>query len=551
MQMALGAQFRMQTEEVKLDDYSNRAINPCPTLGVTNCFANAAIGPLALARPANVNGAAATNFTTDFRRFPVAAVFLELQAPILDSLEWTLAGREEKFYSDVTDRDNKVFVPQTGLKWQPLDWLGMRGSWGKTFSQVNPPRNNPPILATTTLNDARFGIGAAPNTYTTANYPNLDVQPEKGKYWDVGFLFRAGNFTSNIDYYNININDYTRTMTVAQLLQAVAVPGQTGSAAHINCASDLLTKGVASLGGKPFVELNGGNANCTANSTFGPTGVGNMAGGNINYFAAVNQTNSGRLDTSGVDFSTSYRFDDVIGGSFTAAIDASYIIKWQLGDFTIAGVKVADGYDGVGYLNSATGKLGIPVEKYRGTLTLTYRHDIHTVNLVTTYLPSLINDSSTDFLVSAVTNANVGGANGATPASAACGAIPTPGSAAANTPQTPGSVNNLGSITPGAGTGASGTGTILNPGAIALLNSNLIGYCYNQNSLVNSGRTLDAYYNVDLIYRVQLPDELGLTLTVDNVTNHTPPFFRGIVSYNTAYGSPLMRNYKLGITKRF
>jgi outer membrane receptor protein involved in Fe transport len=68
---------------------------------------------------------------------------------------------------------------------------------------------------------------------------------------------------------------------------------------------------------------------------------------------------------------------------------------------------------------------------------------------------------------------------------------------------------------------------------------------------VNSGHKLDQYINLTFVYRLQLPEDLGLTLTVDNLTNSVPPFYRGIVSYNTAYGSPLMRNYKLGISKKF
>jgi hypothetical protein len=532
IQMAIGMQFRMQTEDTLLDQYSNRDINPCPTLGVTNCSATAALGPLALARPGNVLGAAASNFRNDYRRYPVAAAFLEVQAPILDNLELTVAGREEKFYSDVTDIDNKVFVPQAGIKWQALDWMGVRGSWGKTFTQVNPPRATPGIAAVTALNNPQFSIGAPPNTYTTVNYPNIDVQPEKGEYWDLGLLFHIGNFTSNIDYYDITINGYTRQMTSAQLLAAAVVPGETGIGAHINCSSDLLTKGVNALNGLPFIQLNGGNASCVQGvSTMGPapptTGPtpGTMVGGTVNFFGAVGQTNSGTLESSGIDWNASYRFDEVMGGSLTTAIDLSYLLKWHLSDFVIAGVKVANGYDGIGYINSATGKLGIPVEKYKGSLTLTYRYDIHTFNLIGNYLPSLINDSSTDYLnpPNAATNSNVGNAQGITPIAAAC----------AVTPATQYTLTDLNGVLPGAGTGTYGT------------------LCPGQNVIVNSGHKLDQYINLTFVYRLQLPEDLGLTLTVDNLTNSVPPFYRGIVSYNTAYGSPLMRNYKLGISKKF
>jgi len=178
-------------------------------------------------------------------------------------------------------------------------------------------------------------------------------------------------------------------------------------------------------------------------------------------------------------------------------------------------------------------------EKYRGTFTVTYRFDIHTINLVTTYLPALINDSDTDFAVNGSRNVNVGDANGLTTTGGTI--APAVAAACTVTPAAP-YVTDLGNIPTGAGSGLYG-GVGLNSGAR--------GYCAAQNATINSGRQIDSFYNLDLVYRVQLPAELGLTLTINNLTNSPPPFFRGIVSYNTAYGSPLLRNYKLGITKKF
>jgi iron complex outermembrane receptor protein len=57
--------------------------------------------------------------------------------------------------------------------------------------------------------------------------------------------------------------------------------------------------------------------------------------------------------------------------------------------------------------------------------------------------------------------------------------------------------------------------------------------------------------NFDLIYRVELPAETSATLVVSNLFDEDPSFYRGIVPYNSAYGSPLGRTFKLGVTKRF
>jgi iron complex outermembrane recepter protein len=77
------------------------------------------------------------------------------------------------------------------------------------------------------------------------------------------------------------------------------------------------------------------------------------------------------------------------------------------------------------------------------------------------------------------------------------------------------------------------------------------GFCPGQNVETGAGREVEDWLNVDLIYRVELPAEVAATLVVGNVLNTDPSFYRGIVPYNTAYGSPLGLTFKLGVTKRF
>lgn len=131
----------------------------------------------------------------------------ETQLPLLRTVDLNLAGRYEKFYSDVTDVDNDIFVPAAAIKWQPVDWLGVRTSWGRTFSQVNPPRERDPIFALSTGSTRYIGLGSGtlpsntgPATYSTFDFPNVDIKPEKGEYFTVGFLLNAGNFAANVDY---------------------------------------------------------------------------------------------------------------------------------------------------------------------------------------------------------------------------------------------------------------------------------------------------------------------------------------------------------------
>ena len=246
IKVAFGGQFRRQDERVTMDAVSNRNNNPCTEIGVTNCDTTALGGVWLFDRQQTVFGGAANDYRPDARHFPVVAGFLETQLPLLRTLDLNVAGRYEKFYSDVTDIDNDIFVPAAAIKWQPLDWLGFRTSAGRTFSQVNPPRERDAIFGNSPGSTRYIGLGSGtlpdnsgPATYSTFDFPNVDVKPEKGEYFTVGFLLNAGNFMANVDYYDIEISDYTRTMTVANVVDTLAVGDSRGRLARELRADEL------------------------------------------------------------------------------------------------------------------------------------------------------------------------------------------------------------------------------------------------------------------------------------------------------------------------
>jgi iron complex outermembrane receptor protein len=255
--------------------------------------------------------------------------------------------------------------------------------------------------------------------------------------------------------------------------------------------------------------------------------MSDLVNGRVNYFAGNGQTNSGKLTTSGIDLSASYRFDNVLGGSITPSLDYSRILEWKLGDFAIGGVKLADGYDGLGYVNLSSGRTGVSVAEWRGSFGVAYRREGHTINLQIQYVPSIINEDATNYTASVGRNANIGDANGIVPAGAAC--------------PTGELTSDLGNVPAGAGSGQYGTTAA----------SGIRGLCAGQNTAPQSGHKVEEWVNVDLIYRLQLPAETGLTVTINNLLNTDPSYFRGIVPYNTAYGSPLGRTVKVGVSKRF
>jgi iron complex outermembrane recepter protein len=518
IQIALGGQFRRQDEEVNISDNVDREINPCPALPngarTLNCTPGSRTGGMALSRSTTVLGSSGNNHRDERRHYPVGAVFMQFKLPILSNLNADVVGRYEKFYSDVTDVDNSVAVPAVALKWDPLDWLSLRTSWGKTFSQVNPPDDAPPVRAN----------GTTPvNPFATNSYPNKDVEPEKGTNYSVVFLVRAGNFNATVDYNAITIDDYARTLTANNIVTAMLVDrGQSSSAtALINCSSPLLSQSIPGLADQPYARLNGDGV-CTQgfsrlNSSTDPNGDGynGLIGGTINFFGGTAQTNAGQLISNALDVTMSYTFDNVFGGTLIPSFDITYVTKYEFEDFIVAGVTVAPGYDGVGFRNDSTGRLLQGVPQYRAGFGLLYRKDRHAVNLLARFVPSVVNEDESDFTATTARNANIG-----PDSSVGCPVGTTLTSDMGNTPV-------------GAGT--------------ALYGPTCAGY----NTQVLSGRRIESYFNLDLVYRVNVTDALSMSLNVSNLLNDDPSFAREQIAYDSGYGSPLGRTVELGATYKF
>lgn len=306
--------------------------------------------------------------------------------------------------------------------------------------------------------------------------------------------------------------------TLADGIPASAVPA---SSIAMNCNSPSLTQGLSALGGRPLVELA---------EPCGPgTTMIDLVGGRVNYFAGNGQTNSGELKTRGLDVSMRYRFD--VGPlSITPSVDYSRIFEWKLGDFIINGVKVADGYDGLGFVNLATGRVGQSVAKYRANVGIVFEFGRHMLNIQSQYVPEIINEDLTLFAPINNRNANIGDASGVAPSGDACGAFA-------------GLTSNIGAIPNGSGSGQFSS----SPPVVGQAR----GFCGAQNTATLAGQKVEELINVDLIYRVRLPSDIAATLTVTNLLDKDPSFYRGTIPYNTAYGSPLGRTFKFGVTKRF
>jgi iron complex outermembrane receptor protein len=68
---------------------------------------------------------------------------------------------------------------------------------------------------------------------------------------------------------------------------------------------------------------------------------------------------------------------------------------------------------------------------------------------------------------------------------------------------------------------------------------------------VTAGKTIDSTMFPDLSYLLQLPWQLTLSASVENLTDEDPSFARLDLSYDPFTSSALGRTYKVGLRKRF
>ena len=281
------------------------------------------------------------------------------------------------------------------------------------------------------------------------------------------------------------------------------------------------------MDGRPLAELLGG---CVQ----GTTTMADMVGGRVNYFRGNGQTNSGELKTSGIDLSMRYRFDNVFGGTLTPSVDVSRVLKWELGDFVLGGVKVADGYDGLGYLNLGTGRTLQSVAKYPRQCGSAVQHRSAHVQHPEPVCAGH-HQRRSDVVLGCQQQERQHRRRGWGHDCGRC--VHSAGAGSQRSGQRP----------EGAGTGQYGTGIV--PAGVA--GAGTRGFCCVAEHATLAGQEVEDWLNVDLIYRVELPWEMVATAVVGNVFDTDPSFYRGTVPYNTAYGSPLGRTFKLGFTKRF
>ena len=168
----------------------------------------------------------------------VSSAFFELAVPVLQNLEFTFAGRQDK-YNDVGGR----FSPKAAVKFQPMKSLTLRGSIGEGFrAPTLDILTAKPAFSADSVNDLRtcisFGRTAAqcgdangdgipegvqPGIQVDATViANPSLKPETSKQTSFGVVWDATDFLNlSLDVYSIKINNRIVNATSPDVIRRV------------------------------------------------------------------------------------------------------------------------------------------------------------------------------------------------------------------------------------------------------------------------------------------------------------------------------------------
>ena len=156
----------------------------------------------------------------------VYAGYVELSAPILETLELSAAARYDKYESG-----DDALKPKVGFKWNPVDWFALRGTYAEGFRAPNPAENGDGGLAafsnaldpvrcpngTPAPGGTQDDCGLQPVAIITT--PNPLLKPEESKSYSLGIVLQPTSSTSiTVDAWRIK-----RTNEIAQGSTADAI----------------------------------------------------------------------------------------------------------------------------------------------------------------------------------------------------------------------------------------------------------------------------------------------------------------------------------------
>jgi iron complex outermembrane receptor protein len=272
----------------------------------------------------NLTAAGITTLADRTASRDIYSVFGELNIPLMGngsgpfhSFTISASGRYDK-YSDF----GSTFNPKIGVNIEPVEWLALRGNWGKAFQA--------PGISDIALSGATTGnvlpIASRPFTNpavpTVAGRTNLvamggtisPLEPQRAKTWSIGFDVKppASGFAAGLTYYNIDFKG---------VIGILPISDPTTYYRDFPASSVIFTAGNAAMQAF-FNSFGATNAAAT---------LAQLPGGNFDSVYGVLDSrtqNLARIKTSGLDFYVRYNHETSFG-SIYADIAGNRVLKFD------------------------------------------------------------------------------------------------------------------------------------------------------------------------------------------------------------------------------
>ncbi|MDP1932455.1 MAG: TonB-dependent receptor [Gammaproteobacteria bacterium] len=303
----------------------------------------------------------------------VRAVFLEMEVPILESLTAQGAVRHEQF----TDFGLESTTPKVALRWEAMDGLALRASWGKSFLAPTPEQARPFIPnelcgEAFSGNDPFFNASLIGSSTCQAGNPNL--APETSTIKNFGFTYEGiDNLSISMDYQSVSYVDRIRTLddtdtVYDQFREFLQATGRTEATYNPANATDraAATAYLRSIAG-PGNPVQRDPADMSVDTIFRQ--AQNIASVYIDL----------------LDAKARYIYDAGNWGTFTTTLEASYYLNYEYEDNT--GVLI----DALGMQNAQTGIVP-PLPDIKGSLRLGWYKGNHSGSLSANYRSGVVFD---------------------------------------------------------------------------------------------------------------------------------------------------------------
>ena len=288
--------------------------------------------------------------------------FVELDVPVLKTLNFQLAARHEAFSGNLS-----ATVYKASGKWDVWGPISIRGSYGTNYAA--PPAGLVPGQVNNGVNSYSINGGLWLGTQTQTQ---TNVTPETAKSQDLGLIWASRGFTKDsdfrfiVDYFDIqtekqigllaSVNDIAATVFTGPIIAGFRTA---------NCSAALIAR----------VTFNGGV--CVQ----GTTDASNFSSIRTDFGNGPGQ------HTAGYDIQADYSFP-LLMGDMTLSATATKLVLFRVGAKTLDGFALDTGSNNLGRLNFATIANADP--EWRGNASANYKLGQHNVRLTANYISGVV-----------------------------------------------------------------------------------------------------------------------------------------------------------------